>query len=181
MTNSSKGILGLFFSKFFPPLINFAVFAYTARILAPEDFGLVAMALAIIFIINSFMPSGWRDAIIKYQIEDTLTISSIFWLNLAVSIFLSSIILIFSHFSFFEFQSQTFNSAITIFCLKLIFDGLFYTLNIVLLKQQLYSLIALRTIFSAIISAVIIIALLLLDFGVWALIWAQVIYLLLTF
>lgn len=175
MTNSSKGILGLFFSKFFPPLINFAVFAYTARILAPEDFGLVAMALAIIFIINSFMPSGWRDAIIKYQIEDTLTISSIFWLNLAVSIFLSSIILIFSHFSFFEFQSQTFNSAITIFCLKLIFDGLFYTLNIVLLKQQLYSLIALRTIFSAIISAVIIIALLLLDFGVWALIWAQVI------
>ncbi|MFP3363170.1 oligosaccharide flippase family protein [Pseudoalteromonas sp. SIMBA_148] len=175
MTNSSKGIFGLFFSKFFPPLINFAVFAYTARILAPEDFGLVAMALAIIFIVNSFMPSGWRDAVIKFQIEDTLTISSIFWLNLAVSIFLSSIILSFAYFSFFEFQSQTFNSAITIFCLKLIFDGLFYTLNIVLLKQQLYSLIALRTIFSAIMSAIIIIALLLLDFGVWALIWAQVI------
>jgi len=175
MEASVKGMFWLFFSKFFPPIINFAVFAYTARLLAPEDFGLVAMALAIIFIASSFMPSGWRDAIIKYQIEDTLTISSIFWLNLVVSIFLSSIILIFSSFSFFDFQSQTFNSAITIFCLKLIFDGLFYTLNILLLKQQLYSLIALRTIFSAIISAVIIITLLLLDFGVWALIWAQAI------
>ena len=175
MEASSKGIFWLFFSKFFPPIINFAVFAYTARILAPEDFGLVAMALAIIFIASSFMPSGWRDAIIKYQIEDTLTISSIFWLNLAASLFLSAIIVAFSLLSFFEFQSQTFNLAIIIFCLKLIFDGLFYTLNIVLLKQQLYSLIAIRTIFSAVISAVIIIALLLLDFGVWALIWAQVI------
>ena len=83
MGSSTKGILWLFFSKFFPPLINFSVFAYTARILAPEDFGLVAMALAIIFIASSFMPSGWRDAIIKYQIEDVLTISSIFWLNLS--------------------------------------------------------------------------------------------------
>lgn len=175
MTNSSKGIFWLFFSKFFPPIINFSVFAYTARLLAPEDFGLVAMALAIIFIASSFMPSGWRDAIIKYQIEDVLTISSIFWLNLAASLFLSAIIVAFSLLSFFDFQSQTFNLAITVFCLKLIFDGLFYTLNIVLLKQQLYSLIALRTIFSAVISAIIIIALLLLDFGVWALIWAQAI------
>ena len=175
MIHSSKGIFWLFFSKFFPPIINFSVFAYTARILAPEDFGLVAMALAIIFIASSFMPSGWRDAIIKYQIEDTLTISSIFWLNLAVSLLLSAIIVALSLLSFFEFQSQTFNLAITIFCLKLIFDGAFYTLNTVLLKQQLYSLIALRTIFSAVISAVIIIALLLLDFGVWALVWAQAI------
>ncbi|PWS56625.1 oligosaccharide flippase family protein [Pseudoalteromonas sp. meg-B1] len=173
MGSSSKGILWLFFSKFFPPLINFSVFAYTARILAPEDFGLVALALAIVFIVSSFMPAGWRDAIIKYQIEDTLTISSIFWLNLAASLFLSAIIVAFSLLSFFEFQSQTFNLAITILCLKLIFDGLFYTLNIVLLKQQLYSLIALRTICSAVISAIIIIVLLLLDFGVWALIWAQ--------
>ncbi|MBG9994560.1 oligosaccharide flippase family protein [Pseudoalteromonas sp. NZS127_1] len=172
---SVKGVLWLFLSKLFPPIINFSVFAYTARILAPEDFGLVAMALAIIFIASSFMPSGWRDSIIKYQIEDKLIISSIFWLNLAVSLLISAIIIGFSFFSFFEFQTRTFNLALTIFCLKLIFDGLFYTLNIVLLKQQLYSLIALRTIFSAVISAAIIIGLLLLDFGVWALIWAQAI------
>ncbi|WP_165727342.1 oligosaccharide flippase family protein [Pseudoalteromonas sp. 31A1] len=173
MEASSKGIFWLFLSKFFPPIINFTVFAYTARILAPEDFGLVALALAIIFLISSFMPSGWRDAIIKYQISDKLTISSIFWFNLAVSLFLSVIVIVFSLFSLFEFQTHAFNLAITIFCLKLIFDGLFYTLNTVLLKQEQYFLIALRTIISAVISAIIIIALLLLDFGVWALIWAQ--------
>lgn len=175
MEASAKGIFWLFLSKFFPPIINFAVFAYTARILAPEDFGLVALALAIIFLISSFMPSGWRDAIIKYQISDKLTISSIFWLNLAVSLFLSAVVFVFSLFSLFEFQTHTFNLAITVFCLKLIFDGLFYTLNIILLKQEKYFLIAIRTIISAVISAVIIIALLLLDFGVWALIWAQAI------
>ena len=173
MGNSSKGILWLFFSKFFPPVINFSVFTYSARLLMPEDFGLVALASAVILVLSSFMPTGWRDAIIKYQIEDKKTISSIFWLNLAVSLSLSAIVVGVSLFPFFEFQSQTFNLAITIFCLKLIFDGLFNTLNIVLLKQELYSLIALRTIFSAVISAIIIVNLLLLDFGVWALVWAQ--------
>lgn len=175
MERAYKGILWLFFSKLFPPIINFGVFAYTARVLAPEDFGLVALALAILLIVSSFMPAGWRDAIIKYQIEDILTISSIFWLNFAVSLVLSAIVVAFSLLSFFDFQSQAFNLAINILCLKLIFDGLFYTLNIVLLKQQLYYLIALRTIFSAVISAVIIITLLLLDFGVWALVWSQAI------
>lgn len=171
--SSIKGILWLFISKFFPPLINFSVFTYTASILAPEDFGLVALALSFIFIAGSFMPIGWRNAIIKHQISDQETISSIFWLNFIISFFLSCIMLAFAWVSFFDFQTEIFNDAVMIFCIKIVFDGLFNTLNIVLLKKQLYSLIAVRTIFSSVVSAVLIIVLLTLDFGIWALIWSQ--------
>ena len=174
MKNTSvKGILWLFISKLFPPLINFSVFTYTARILAPEDFGLVALALSFIFIASSFMPTGWRAAIIKHQIADKETISSIFWLHFFISLVLSGIILTFAWVSFFDFQTDIFNAALIIFCIKVIFDGLFFTLDTVLLKKQLYSLIAVRTIFSTVISAIIIIGLLTLDFGIWALIWSQ--------
>lgn len=172
---SVKGVLWLFISKFFPPIINFGVFTYSARILMPEDFGLVAFALSIIFICNSFMPIGWRESIIKYQINDVNTISTVFWLNLFVSLLLSGLLVIFCLLSLFEFQTAIFNSALMIFTIKLVFDGLGATSNIILLKNQEYSLLAVRTVFSSIVSAMIILSLLELDFGVWALIWAQVI------
>ena len=173
--NKSYGILWLFVSKFFPPIINFAVFTYSARILAPEDFGLIAFSLSIIYISSSFMPVGWRESIIKYQIDDTLTISSVFWLHFFVSIILVLLILAFCLVSFFDFQTEIFNIALSIFCLKLIFDGLYATLNIVLLKEQKYAHLALRTFFSGVLSATIIITLLVLDYGIWALIWSQVV------
>jgi teichuronic acid exporter len=174
-TSSIKGILWLFISKLFPPIINFGVFAYTARILAPEDFGVVALALSIIFIIASFMPSGWTGALIKFQSTEKIEISSVLWLHLFVSLLLSILIISFATISFFDFQSEIFNLALMILSIRLIFDGLFHTLNAVLLKQQLYSLIALRTVFSTFISAVIIVLLISLDYGVWALVWSQVI------
>ena len=172
---SAKGVLWLFTSKFFPPIINFFVFAYSARILAPEDFGFIALALSIIFIFSAFTPSGWRNAIIKFQLDDSLSISSVFWLNFIISLSLSLLIVLFAWISYFDFQSKIFNLALTVLSLKLIFDSLFYTLNVVLLKRHLYSLLAVRTVASSIISAIVIVCLLLLDFGIWALIWSQVI------
>ncbi|MEL0647701.1 oligosaccharide flippase family protein [Pseudoalteromonas agarivorans] len=173
--NKSKGIVWLFISKFFPPIINFAVFTYSARILAPEDFGLIAFALSIIYISSSLMPVGWRESIIKFQINDSQTISSIFWLNFFVSILLSFTILVFCLLSPFGFQTEIFNYALAIFCVKLVFDGLYATLNILLLKEQKYKNLALRTFLSGILSASIIILLLTLGYGIWALIWSQVV------
>ncbi len=174
-TSIFKGVLWLFISKFFPPIINFCVFAYTARILAPEDFGLIALALSIIYITSSFMPSGWRAAIIKYQLTDKNSISSIFWLNFFVSFLLMLLINGFAYVSVFEFQTEVFNAVLMLLSIKIIFDGLFHTLNTVLLQQQLYSLLAIRTVVSSIASAFIIILLIMSDFGIWALVWVQII------
>jgi teichuronic acid exporter len=172
--NSIQGVLWLFLSKFFPPIISFAVFTYSARILEPEDFGLVALALSIITLISCVMPSGWRAAIIKYQLDDKNAISSIFWFNFFISIFLSFCIIIYALLSLhFELQGEIFNFALIIFSLNLVFDGLFQTLNTVLLKQQQYSKVALRTVITSIVSAVIISLMLYFDFGIWALIWVQ--------
>jgi teichuronic acid exporter len=172
--NSIQGVLWLFLSKFFPPIISFSVFTYSARILEPEDFGLVALALSIITLLSCLMPSGWRAAIIKYQLDDKNAISSIFWFNFFISSFLSFLIIIYALLSLhFELQGKIFNFALIIFSLNLIFDGLFQTLNTVLLKQQQYSKVALRTVITSIVSAVIISVLLYFDFGIWALIWVQ--------
>lgn len=171
----TKGVIWLFISKFFPPAITFAVFTYTARILSPEDFGLVALALALIFLAACLLPSGWRDGLIKFEKIDSRHISSVFWLNLLVALTISAVLTGFSYLSLFQFQTDVFNLALRILCLKLLVDGSFNTLNAVLLREQKYATIAIRVTLSSFLSAAIIIALIHAGFGVWALIWSQVI------
>ena len=169
-----KGISWLFISKFFPPIINFSVFAYSARILDPEDFGVVALALSIVYLCSCAMPSGWREALIKYQIEDEHVISSIFWLNFFVGSILTTLLIGYSVLSFLlELHDPYFNISLIIFSMKITIDGLYYTLNILLLKKHEYSKIALRTIFTSIVSAIIILTLLYFDYGIFALIIVQ--------
>lgn len=177
MKNKSvKGILSLFVSKIFPPLINFAVFTFSARILAPEDFGVVALALSIVFIASSFTPIGWRTAIIKFQLNDNLSISSVLWFNLAFAALLVFILYTFTLSNLFEFQTELFNNALIILSIRLFFDVSFYTLNNVLLTQQKFTLIAIRTVLSTVVSAAVIVFMLINDYGIWALIWSQVLF-----
>ncbi|KEQ18498.1 oligosaccharide flippase family protein [Endozoicomonas numazuensis] len=171
----TRGVIWLFISKFFPPAITFAVFTYTARILSPEDFGLVAFALAVIFLAACLLPSGWRDGLIKFEEIDSRHISSVFWFNLFVALAISTVLMGFSCLSLFEFQTDVFNLALRILCLKLLADGLFNTLNAVLLREQKYTTIAVRVTVSTFLAAAIIIALIHSGFGVWSLIWSQVI------
>ncbi|WP_062267598.1 oligosaccharide flippase family protein [Endozoicomonas arenosclerae] len=174
-SSMTRGVIWLFISKFFPPAITFAVFTYTARILSPEDFGLVAFALAVIFLAACLLPSGWRDGLIKFEEIDSRHISSVFWFNLLVALVISAVLIGFSYLPLFRFQTDVFNLALRILCLKLLVDGLFNTLNAVLLREQKYTTIAVRVTLSTFLSAAIIIALIQADFGVWALIWSQVI------
>lgn len=172
---NTSAIVKLFISKLFPPLINFSVFAITARILEPSDFGFVALALSIIFLASIVQAHGWRSALIKIESIDDIDVSSVFWLHIIISLLMAALICVFSVFSLFHFQSEQFNLALRVLSVTLIFDAMFQTLNSVLLKQQRFSLIAARTVIASFASAVAILVLITLGFGVWALIWAQVI------
>ena len=52
-----------------------------ARILAPEDFGLVAMAALVLSFLELFRDLGTGSAIVQRQSIDDRVLSSIFWLN----------------------------------------------------------------------------------------------------
>lgn len=173
--SSVSGMLWLFSSKLFPPLINFAVFTYTARLLAPEDFGLVALALSIIYIIASFLPSGWQSAIVKYQEFGQREFSTILaFLTLCGVGFalLSSFII---SLNLFSFQSEIFNLAYYLMAIKIPFDAAGHTLTFLLVRDQKYKALGYRTILGAAVSAITIITLLYFDFNIWALVLSQTI------
>ncbi len=65
-------------------LLNFAAAAVLARLLSPEEFGLVGMVLAVTGLVGLFKEAGLSTATIQ---RDTITqaqVSNLFWINVAL-------------------------------------------------------------------------------------------------
>ncbi len=69
-------------SSFVTTALSIAQLAYLGRVLAPDDFGLMAMIMVVIGFAQAFADMGISNAIIHYQSEDRERLSSLYWLNI---------------------------------------------------------------------------------------------------
>jgi O-antigen/teichoic acid export membrane protein len=65
-----------------------------ARILGPSEFGVVAMALVLTNILGVVVEGGFGSAIIQKADADDLDYDTVFWINLAVSVFLYGLVVV---------------------------------------------------------------------------------------
>jgi O-antigen/teichoic acid export membrane protein len=77
--------------------LQFAQVAVLARILAPEDFGLMALVIAVMTFIQVFTDLGVSNAIIHHQDISVNQLSSLYWLNVAVGAGLTLALMVFSY------------------------------------------------------------------------------------
>lgn len=68
--------------------IQFIIQIILARMLVPEDFGLIGMILVFIAISNSIVDSGFTQALIREQNATQTDYSTVFYFNFVVSIFI---------------------------------------------------------------------------------------------
>ncbi|WP_350431228.1 oligosaccharide flippase family protein [Shewanella sp. H8] len=174
MKNKSS-MFALFISKFFPPILNFIVFVYSARILDPESFGEVALALTLIFLVSSFLPTGWRDNLFKSEYITSEMISTVIWFHVLMSIVLVSLLLLFFYFFEFYFYTETINNMVMLLFVKVLFDCFVNVYNTLCVKYEYYFQLAIRTVICTLSSAITVYVMLQLDFGVWALVCSQII------
>lgn len=64
--------------------VSFVVSLVLARLLAPEDYGVVALAAVFINLMQVFVDSGMANALIQKKDADELDFSSVFYFNVAV-------------------------------------------------------------------------------------------------
>jgi O-antigen/teichoic acid export membrane protein len=72
-------------------LVNFVVTIILARVLVPEDFGLVALALVVINFMEIVNQFGIGAAVIQRQDEDDRITHVAFWLNVVIGLALTTI------------------------------------------------------------------------------------------
>lgn len=103
-SRATKGIIWSAVDKFAVQLIQFVLSIVLARILVPEDFGLMGMLAIFIAVSQIFIESGLGTGLIQRQDRKDIDFSTLFVFNLVVSVFFYFILFFLAPFisSFFK-------------------------------------------------------------------------------
>ena len=96
-SNAKKTIVGFgwkFFEKICYQVINLAIQIVLARILMPDDYGIIALLAIFMAIGDTFIKNGFTTAIIQKKDADELDLSTVFWGNIVLSLILYLILYI---------------------------------------------------------------------------------------
>lgn len=89
-----KGLTWDLVGSFFRQFVSFFITIILARLLSPKEFGIVGMAIVFISITQVFIDVGFTSGIIQRRDVKGIVYSSVFYVNLSISILLSLLILI---------------------------------------------------------------------------------------
>ena len=167
--NITTNLTWKFSERLVAEAVTFTVTVLLARMLSPDDFGLIAMVTVFVTISNIFLTSGLSDALIQKLDANEIDFSSMFYLNIIVSLVLYAI-LFFAAGPIASFYDHTIlEPLLRILGLRLLFAAInsiqcAYISRNMMFRQYFYS-----TLSSKIISGMIGISMAILGFGVWSL------------
>ena len=145
-----------------------------ARILTPEDYGLVGMLAIFIAVSQSLIDSGFSQALIRKQDRSEIDNSTVFYFNLGVGAILY-LILFFSAPFIASFYNEPQLVPITrIIGLSLVFNSLVVVQRALLTINLDFKTQAKASFVGVIISGAIGITMAYTGFGVWAIVWQQI-------
>jgi O-antigen/teichoic acid export membrane protein len=155
--------------RFGVQVIQFAVVIVLARLLVPEDFGLVAMLMVIFAVSSVLVNGGFTEALIREREITQADKATAFWLNLMASVVIYGVIWVAAPAvaAFFEYPELV---GLTRFmALSLIFLALTLVQQADLTHQLAFKRLGVVSVAAAAVTGVVAITLALLGAGVWAL------------
>lgn len=154
-------------------LVTFIVSIVLARILAPEDYGQVALITVFTTIMQVFVDSGLGTALIQKKDADDLDFSSVFYFNFAVCLVLYAIMFMVAPLIAWFYKDSTLTPIVRVISLTIVISGVkgiqqSYVSRNMLFKRFFYATLG-GTVFSALLG----IGLAYAGFGVWAIVAQQ--------
>ena len=156
-------------------IVQFIVQIILARLLLPEDYGVVAIVTVFIAIANVFVQTGFNTALIQKKKIDDTDYSSVFYLSLFVALVLYILIFIFAP-TIADFYKQPILKPIfRVLSITLFFGAVNSIQQAVVARNLDFKKYFFSSIGAIVISAIIGIYLAYKGYGVWALVWQQLI------
>lgn len=154
-------------------VVTFIVSIILARILTPEDYGIVALVTAFTTIFQVSVDSGLSTALIQKNDADDLDFSSVFYFNFGVCIILY-LVMYFSSpaiASFYDIPELI--PIVRVMSFTIVISGIKGVQQSYVARNMMFRLFFYSTLGGTIISAIIGIAMAYAGFGVWAIVTQQ--------
>ncbi|VXC55757.1 MULTISPECIES: lipopolysaccharide biosynthesis protein [Chryseobacterium] len=165
-----NGAVWTYSQQFGTQLINFLVSIILARLLLPEEFGLIGMISIFMGIGTTLFDGGMTSSLIRSKDLNNSDYSTVFIFNMLVSIGIYSVIFVISPF-IAEFYYQPSLTEITrIYALSFIFSAFGSVQNTILTKSMNFKKQTLLSIPSLIAGSIVGLFMAVNGFGVWSLV-----------
>lgn len=155
--------------------VNLIVSIILARILAPEEYGIVALVTIFITISNVFIENGLPTALIQKKDADDLDFSSVFYCNIILSIVLYGIIFLITPTIAQFYNNQQLIPVLRILAISVLVAGLKSVQNAYVSRKMIFKKFFICTSIGTLGSAVVGIWMAYKGYGVWALVAQQLI------
>ena len=151
-------------------VINLLSTAILARLLRPQDFGLVAMVTSITAFVSMFRDLGLSAATVQKLHVTHAQISSLFWINVALSVATTAVVIALAPvIAWFYHEPRLFHVTL-ILSLSFVISGLTVQHQALLRRQMQFKSLAIRDVVAMLCGVVSGIVLACLGFGYWSLV-----------
>ena len=154
--------------------VSFVVQLALARLLAPEDYGTVAIIAVIISILSVFVDSGLGNALIQKKDADDIDFSTVFYTNIAFCVILYVLLFAGAPLIGAFYQNSQLVPLVRVLGLTLIISGVKNVQQAYVSRHLIFKRFFFATLGGTIGAAVVGIGMAAAGFGVWALVAQQI-------
>lgn len=173
MSNRSgliSNVLWKFAERIAAQIITLAVSVILARLLLPEQYGVISMVTVFITVANVFVTEGIPSALIQKKDADDLDFSSVFYFNLIVSICIYIILFLSAPIIAIFYKDSVFCPIVRVMGLRIVIASINSVQHAYVSRHMLFKKYFWSTLFGTLLSGIIGIAMAYMGFGIWALV-----------
>ena len=166
---SIKGLFWDFSGRIGLQGVGFVVSIVLARLLAPEEFGLLAIITVFINLASVFLDFGFSTALIQKQDVREEHYSAVFYLNIVMGLVLAAIVFLLAPLIGKFYENEVLVNVTRLMALGIFISSFGNVMRARLRREMNFKSMSLASIYAAIISGLLAMFLALKGFGVWSL------------
>ena len=152
---------------------TFLIFAILARLLDPESYGLLALAMSGPLIAQTLVTRGLPDAVVQRPELDEVAQDSAFWTNFALGVAIALVLVALSIPLSIILQETRLQPLIAWMSLMVVFSAISAIPDAILRRNMEFRLFAVRSLVSNIVGGAVGVGMAFSDMGVWSLVGFQ--------
>ena len=172
---AAKSLVWTFTQQFGNQLIGFIISLVLARILLPEEFGLIGMIAVVVAIGNALLDGGLTKSLIRDKECDQEDYSTVFYFHIVSSLVVYALVFVSAPLIADFYERTILINIIRVYSLSLVITSFSAVQLARLTKIMDFKTQALIAIPAAIVGGVVGIFLAYKDYGVWSLVWSSII------
>ena len=170
---AAKGVLWSSIERFSVQGVQFLVLLIIARILDPKDFGLVGMLAIFLAVTQSLIDSGFSQALIRKQDRTELDNNTVFYFNIIVSILLYFLLFAIAPWVADFYKEPQLVNLMRVLCLIVVINSFAVVQRAIFTAKLDFKTQAKASFIAALISGAIGVWMAMNEYGVWTLVWQQ--------